>query len=51
MLREFSAGGVVIDGDQLAVIRPQGRPDVSGYRRGLMSRATYVAPCGRSSDS
>ena len=27
MLREFSAGGVVIDGDRLAVIRPQGRPE------------------------
>ena len=26
MLREFSAGGVVIDDAQLAVIRPQGRP-------------------------
>jgi 8-oxo-dGTP pyrophosphatase MutT (NUDIX family) len=26
VLREFSAGGVVIDGDQLAAIRPQGRP-------------------------
>ena len=26
MRREFSAGGVVIDGAQLAAIRPQGRP-------------------------
>jgi ADP-ribose pyrophosphatase YjhB (NUDIX family) len=26
MLREFSAGGVVIDESRLAVIRPQGRP-------------------------
>ena len=26
MLREFSAGGVVIGDAQLAVIRPQGRP-------------------------
>jgi hypothetical protein len=51
MLREFSAGGVVIDDARLAVIRPPADPPASGYRRGLASRATYVAPCGRSSDS
>jgi 8-oxo-dGTP pyrophosphatase MutT (NUDIX family) len=27
MLREFSAGGIVIDDARLAVIRPQGRPE------------------------
>jgi len=26
LLREFSAGGVVVDGERLAAIRPQGRP-------------------------
>jgi hypothetical protein len=50
MLREFSAGGVVIDA-RLAVIARRADPPASGYRRGLASRATYVAPCGRSSDS
>ena len=27
MRREFSAGGIVIEGERLAVIRPQGRPE------------------------
>jgi 8-oxo-dGTP pyrophosphatase MutT (NUDIX family) len=27
LLREFSAGGVVVDQDRLAAIRPQGRPE------------------------
>ena len=37
-------------GEKRMVGRPCGR-DVGGYRRGLASSATYVAPWGRSSDS
>ena len=54
MLREFSAGGIVIDDARLAVIRPQGRPEpgTGRCRRARSTPASAVstppsAKCGR----